>query len=213
MGELELEISIKDIFKYKTIESLFDNILGKRINKRLKIRREEGILEGEVKLLAIQEWFFNNKYVRQEHWNQSFLIKVSELDIDKLSEAVGKLVIWHDALRMRYEIIKENGSIRYMQYYTGKEEVKLKLLNIEIIKDKDDEEKQKIISEELTKWQSNFDLKEGPIYSIGYINGYKDGSARIYFAVHHLVIDGVSWRILTEDLKRLYQGKELGLKG
>merc|ERR1712113_658943 len=125
--ELELEISIKDIFKYKTIESLFDNILGKRINKRLKIRREEGILEGEVKLLAIQEWFFNNKYVRQEHWNQSFLIKVSELDIDKLSEAVGKLVIWHDALRMRYEIIKENGSIRYMQYYTGKEHRKRRI--------------------------------------------------------------------------------------
>ncbi|WP_228450449.1 condensation domain-containing protein, partial [Chryseobacterium rhizosphaerae] len=45
---------------------------------------------------------------------------------------------------------------------------------------------------------------------IGYISGYADGSARIYFALHHLIIDAVSWRIITEDLKNIYQSLEKG---
>lgn len=66
----------------------------------------------------------------------------------------------------------------------------------------------------LTQWQSGFDLSEGPIYSLGYLYGYKDGSARVHFALHHLIVDAVSWRILTEDLRALYEGSDLNaLKG
>ncbi|NCZ90723.1 MAG: hypothetical protein EBY93_07330 [Actinobacteria bacterium] len=57
----------------------------------------------------------------------------------------------------------------------------------------------------LTRWQSDFNLLKGPIYSVGYLYGYSDGSSRIYFALHHLIVDTVSWRILIEDLKTLYE--------
>ena len=65
----------------------------------------------------------------------------------------------------------------------------------------------------LTRWQEGFNIITGPIYSIGYITGYQDGSARLYFALHHLIVDAVSWRILIEDLRKLYAGERLGLKG
>ncbi|WP_128572404.1 condensation domain-containing protein [Chryseobacterium sp. P1-3] len=63
----------------------------------------------------------------------------------------------------------------------------------------------KIYQKILTEWQSGFDIEQGPLYQIGYINGYEDGSARLYFAFHHLMIDAVSWRIITEDIKNIYQ--------
>jgi non-ribosomal peptide synthase protein (TIGR01720 family) len=71
------------------------------------------------------------------------------------------------------------------------------------------EEIQKI----LTEWQSGFDLEKGNLFQVGYLHGYADGSSRIYFALHHLIVDGVSWRILTEDIKALYDGKTLPAKG
>ena len=51
-------------------------------------------------------------------------------------------------------------------------------------------------------------LVDGPIYSRGYIYGYADNSSRIYFALHQLIVDTVSWRILVEHLRELYNGKE-----
>ena len=50
-------------------------------------------------------------------------------------------------------------------------------------------------------------IEEGAVYNVGYVYGYKDGSARIHFAIHHLVVDSVSWRIIGEDLKSIYEEK------
>src|SRR3990167_4261269 len=47
---------------------------------------------------------------------------------------------------------------------------------------------------------------------MGYIDGYEDGSARIYCALHHLIIDAVSWRILIEDIKEAYEGQAIDHK-
>ena len=65
----------------------------------------------------------------------------------------------------------------------------------------------------LTSWQSDFDLEGGPLFQFGYLKGYEDGSSRIYIAMHHMLVDGVSWRILAEDIKRLYLGESLPSKG
>ncbi|MEB5074394.1 condensation domain-containing protein, partial [Pseudomonas aeruginosa] len=37
-----------------------------------------------------------------------------------------------------------------------------------------------------------------------------DGSQRLLLVVHHLVVDGVSWRILLEDLQQAYQALATG---
>ncbi|MCX8481322.1 MAG: condensation domain-containing protein, partial [Sediminibacterium sp.] len=57
----------------------------------------------------------------------------------------------------------------------------------------------------LTSWQDNFKLfAEKPLYSIGYIEGFDDGSCRIFFALHHLISDAVTMRIIVHDLNLLY---------
>ncbi|MFC9250816.1 amino acid adenylation domain-containing protein [Amycolatopsis thailandensis] len=51
-----------------------------------------------------------------------------------------------------------------------------------------------------------FDLERGPLLA-----AVLDGR-RLTLAAHHLVVDGVSWRILLEDLETAYRGGELGPK-
>ncbi|MBG7702860.1 hypothetical protein HCJ76_33590 [Streptomyces sp. MC1] len=48
-----------------------------------------------------------------------------------------------------------------------------------------------------------FDLREGPLFAASLIPGEPD---RIVLTAHHLVVDGLSWQILVDDLDRAYHG-------
>ncbi|MED7818413.1 MULTISPECIES: condensation domain-containing protein, partial [unclassified Francisella] len=201
-----IDCSVRDIFDYRTISKLA-KYLSSREEIESKIIQEQGILEGELGLLPIQEWFLDRvnsgEFKAYNHWNQSFLVKVPELDVSRLNVIVEKLVSHHDILRTNY--VKQDAG--YTQVYRSSIDIpELRLLDVSRLSDK-------AISKRLTKWQNNFDIHNGPLWSIGYLHGFKDGSARIYFALHHLIIDAVSWRILIEDFKSLYNNEELSAKG
>ncbi|WP_268225865.1 condensation domain-containing protein, partial [Sinomicrobium oceani] len=197
------DCQVKDIFSYSTIEKLLAHLSSNRTEQH--IQSEQGLLEGALDLLPIQEWFIqrtdNGALAAPNHWNQSFLVKVPELDTKKLSTILEKLVAHHDMLRVHY--IKED----WQQVYRSSIEIpELKTLDIS-------KHSPAAIQQTLTDWQSGFDLGQGPLFQMGYLYGYSDGSARLYFALHHMIVDTVSWRILTQDIQSLYQGKELPAKG
>ena len=173
---------------------------------RGEIQSEQGILTGSFALLPIQQWFTdrvdNGELLNPHHWNQSFLIQVPELDENKLRDILQELVDYHDVLRIRY--IKKGE--RWEQVYQG-------AISLAALKTIDVREYTEVkVQEILTDWQSGFDLQAGPLFQVGYLYGYNDGSARIYVAMHHMIVDGVSWRILLEDIKTLYEGKGLPQK-
>ncbi|MBY7735091.1 non-ribosomal peptide synthetase, partial [Francisella philomiragia] len=201
-----IDCSVRDIFDYRTVSKLAKYLISKE-EIESKVIQEQGVLEGEIGLLPIQEWFFDRvtigEFKAYNHWNQSFLVKVPELDVSKISVIVEKLLSYHDILRANY--VKQDDS--YIQVYRSSIDIpELRLLDVSKLS-------AKAISKELTNWQSDFDIEHGPLWSIGYLHGFKDGSARIYFALHHLIVDAVSWRILIEDFKSLYNNEELSAKG
>jgi len=198
---------VKDIFECKTITKLADLLAKRKVE--LTIQSEQGILTGELGLLPIQEWFVDRvvscEIVKPNHWNQSFLIKVPDLDLEKLTSALESLVNYHDILRVQYE--KPNNSKNWKQFYNAQVDLpQLKILDVSSYSDIE-------IYEILTNWQSVFDLERGQLFQLGYLYGYNDGSARIFFALHHMIVDAVSWRILAEDMKALYEGTFLPKKG
>ncbi len=210
---LNLRLSVKDIFTYKTIERICDNVLNKSSQQKdVKLKTEQGTLSGDMLLLPIQKWFFQSNLKAPHYWNQSFLIKTPMLNLDKLKVSIEKLFLHHDALRLRY---RKASSDDYVQYYNeGIVAEKLKILNLKLLEFKEgttefDNNLQRIFS----SWQDSFNFEYGPTYSVGYIYGYNDNSARIFFAFHHLIVDAVSWRILTEDLYDLYHNQNLQNKG
>ena len=221
---LGLKISVKDIFEFKTISKLYDNVFSKELDNFAKAytKNEQGILNGELDLLPIQKWFFESNFEQPNHWNQSFVIKTLKLDINKLQASIAELIEHHDNFRLRYKKSQQNTKKRdgvngsnYIQYYDSNSKFQdLKILDIRSLNLKEQSsEFNSILQSILTKWQSNFNLEYGPLYSVGYIYGYKDGTARIFFALHHLIADTISWRILVEDLQILYNGGKLDAKG
>ena len=78
------------------------------------ILTEQGILSGEVPLLPIQEWFFENDLAEPHHWNQSFLARTPELDTKLLKMSIKVLIKHHDAFRLRYKGINNNKNKGYV---------------------------------------------------------------------------------------------------
>jgi len=200
MRDKGFDCKIIDIFKYPTIEKLSAHL--KTEPRSVFIEAEQGLLEGTFDLLPIQKWFFEQTFSQYNHWNQSFLVKVPELSVEKLQDVLIHLVNQHDMLRVNYHM--QDNSMR-QQYWQQIPIPNIKTLDVSNLTKKN-------ITEILTIWQSEFNIEDRPLWQMGYLHGYRDGSARIFFALHHLIVDTVSWRILIEDIKKLYAGKSLGHK-
>ncbi len=187
-----LPCTIKAIFDCRTIEKL--SVYLEQQREEINIDAEQGLLTGEFTLLPIQEWFFDQKFEHASHWNHAFMVKVPQLQLKKIESILPALTEHHDMLRVSFSASTQ----RYNK--------ETSLPSVFTCTEKEATE------ERLTEWQSHFSLEDGRLWQIGYIDGYADGSARLFFAFHHLIIDSVSWRVIIEDFKTLYEGKPLGAK-
>ncbi|KFF74865.1 hypothetical protein HX13_12835 [Chryseobacterium sp. P1-3] len=115
--QLDVKISVKEVFTFRTAAALSLLIEEKKQNEQTQIETEQGILLGEVSLLPVQEWFFSQKeqgYLADfNHWNQAFLVNVPELNKELLEESIQYLIERHDAFRLKFE--KSNNG--YIQMY------------------------------------------------------------------------------------------------
>ncbi|MGM9451459.1 condensation domain-containing protein, partial [Klebsiella sp. K47] len=59
--------------------------------------------------------------------------------------------------------------------------------------------------------QRSLDLQQGPLLR-GLLVTDGQGHQRLLLVIHHLLVDGVSWRVLLEDLQALYRGQPLPAK-
>lgn len=172
-------------------------------NSRNEIHQEQIDVQNQSGMLPIQEWFFAQKFKNVHHFNQSFLIKTPHLNVDILAASVAELVRQYDCFSLRY--LPKSG---VMQSHYVKQEtqgVTIQQLDIRTIPySEGTKEFNDKIYEILTGWQTNFNIVDGPMYSTGYISGYKDGSTRVYFAMHHLIVDVVSWHIIVHGLQKAY---------
>ncbi len=136
-------------------------------------------MTGPVSLTPIQCWYFESVPVAPERFDQSVTVELAEgVDELALRGALTAVMAHHDALRMRYEQV--DGCWR--QAGAGVEPV-------DVLSTVDG--------------PVGFDLSREPLFRAVL---FQDGSRRVLrLAAHHLVVDGVSWRILLEDLDTAYR--------
>lgn len=201
--ELGLKITVKDIFLNRTVRELHDNVISNGTQNSLlpPLRAEQSRIQGDASLLPVQEWFFSKALENRHYWNHCFTIQVPKLDTQRLGDALAKLHERHDMLRMRLRQCETS----FIQSFSDCEQPQLHSINIE-------ETGTKGLEKTLDDLQSTFNLENGPLYAVAQLTGYEDSSERIWFALHHLIVDTVSWSILISDLQTLYDGGSLGMK-
>jgi amino acid adenylation domain-containing protein/non-ribosomal peptide synthase protein (TIGR01720 family) len=157
------------------------------------------LVVGSVPLTPIQEWFFAQNLEEAAHYNQAFMLEVSEpLDRLLLESAIQQVSRHHDALRLRY--VREGES--WLQSFSSTDEPTP--LDWVDLGDLSEAEQRQSIENAAASIQGGLNLNNGPLWRVIYFDLGSARAGRLLVAVHHLAIDGISWRPLLEDLETAY---------
>lgn len=197
LKERGILINAKDILTYHTIEQI--SLQGAIQDKRTQ--RSKEIIYGKVDLSPIQFWFLKQKFANPNFYNQSMLLKLdNNLDSKKLEISFEKLVEHHDELRLNFSALDQK-----LYYNEAHLKTKFNLEEYEISNKKNGN-----ISDFCHSLKKGFDLERSLLFRAAIIRD-KGAGRFLFITAHHLLVDGISWRIILEDLYAIYKGKRLKL--
>ncbi|MBE9216801.1 amino acid adenylation domain-containing protein [Plectonema cf. radiosum LEGE 06105] len=196
LNQAGLQLTPKQLFDSPTVAGL-----AAVVGSLSKFEVEQAPVTGLVPLTPIQHWFFEQNLSELHHWNQSLLLEVpSGTDLALLEQAVQYLQQYHDALRLRF-IRQETG---WQQINAGLEEVtKVSILyqDLSALLPAAQKATMQTTASEL---QASLNLAEGLLMRVALFDLGKQGK-RLLLVIHHLAVDGISWRILLADFEQVYQ--------
>ncbi|MGC0154188.1 amino acid adenylation domain-containing protein [Chromobacterium vaccinii] len=170
-----------------------------RAQSRLLRRKAKALARREfsqpLPLTPIQDWFFQLPLAKRDHWNQALRLALEPAAAEQLEAALTALEQTHDALRLRFS---QDGGV-WRQLPAAEAGPRLRRERVV-----DEEQAGRLIADA----QRSLDIEHGPVWTALLLEGLGDWPQLVLIA-HHLVVDGVSWRILLEDLALALQGREL----
>ncbi|MDQ0175265.1 non-ribosomal peptide synthetase [Bacillus chungangensis] len=187
-----LNLSVKDLLRHQKISDVSKYVT----TSATKISQEQ--VSGKCPLTPIQSWFFKQQFSESHHFNQSVLLfKKDRFDHVQLHEAIHQVVIHHDALRMIYtvngeEIIQHNQSDC--------------IFGFEVCDLQKAEDVMEKMTQRVNELHSSMSLEHGPLFKA--ILFKTEQGDYLVIVIHHLVVDGVSWRVILEDLAAAYEQLE-----
>lgn len=197
-----LHITTRDLFQQQTVAGLA--ALAKPTTATGVAAESESIV-GPVLLSAIQHWFFEQNQPEVHRFNQSILWDMAHsIDATALQALLVALVNHHDALRLRFQ----PSAGRWRQFVTESVAVvdveQFDLTSIPA------PERPAYIETIANQIQAKLDITRGPIMRAVLFTADDEAGSRLLWVIHHLAVDGVSWRILRDDLAQGWQQLQAG---
>jgi len=191
--KLGYQINIEDLFNKPSMQDIFQSI------RAIHTHNDEVVI-GVIPLTPPQKRFFNQHLTDSHFYNQGVLLyKHDSFDVVLLKQVLKILIDTHDILRCVFEkdgkgdfvpIIHEKGNVtpNLTEIYVD---------NCDLL--------QQIILLKNQEVQKTFSLSSLLFAFILYKTAKGD---HLYIAIHHLLVDFVSWNILLEDLSYSYKKLE-----
>ncbi|ATL25675.1 Siderophore biosynthesis non-ribosomal peptide synthetase modules, Bacillibactin synthetase component F [Streptomyces formicae] len=203
-----LVISAKDVFEHKTAAALA-RVATETDGGSVE---EEGAGVGPVPLTPIVHWFAELGGPVDELHQWRVLQAPAGCDQERLVATVQALLDHHDALRLRLTVdpgapregtgagdgwqlevrapgaVPADPMVRRVECAGLEEDAYLKLM-----------------VEHAHAARERLSLQEGSLVQAVWFDRGADEPGRIFLSVHHIAVDGVSWRILLPDLEEVWQ--------
>ncbi|MFD1147728.1 amino acid adenylation domain-containing protein [Saccharothrix hoggarensis] len=200
-----LRFSSRDVFQRKTAEGL----------ATVAVAAEQAVAErpetrvGPVTPTPIMHWL-REWSAPSTRYNQSILVRVpADLGHDRLVTAVGALLDRHDALRMR--VLHTPGTAGLTAEIPPADAVTaadhVRRVDVSGIAD---DRWDAVVAEWTDRAERELDLAAGELLRAVWFDAGPERSGRLLLLVHHIVVDGVSWRILLGDLTAAWQALDRG---
>ncbi|MEC1262571.1 non-ribosomal peptide synthetase [Bacillus swezeyi] len=190
------QLAVKDIFSHPTIQELAPYV------RSSQQPISQASVEGEVMWSPVLKWFLSQDMKEAHHFNQSVMLhRTNPLDEDALRKTLKAITIHHDALRLICAKDERGDSRLYNRPANIGED---QLYNLRIINltgaPKDNEH---FIKQQVRELQKAMDLENGPLVQAGLFRSGEGDD--LFLSIHHLAVDGISWRIILEDLASAYE--------
>ncbi|MBI6976377.1 non-ribosomal peptide synthetase [Pseudomonas lactis] len=183
-----IHFSPRDLFQHQTVQSL-----AAVATRSERVIAEQGLLTGPSGLTPIQHWFFDTDIPARQHWNQALVLKPLQLlDAHRLEQALLAVLEHHDALRLSFTPHGAQWHAEHLGVPEGGVLLQAQVRDMQAC------------TALFTDTQRSLDLAQGPLLRALLVDG-PQGQQRLLIAIHHLVVDGVSWRVLLEDLQNVYR--------
>lgn len=202
LRDIGFELKGKDILACNSIGETAALIQENKINIVVSQEKEEGIIEKT----PIIEWFFNQNFKNKNLYNQYILLEYNgKLNKKDVKTAVDKLVEYHDGLRVNYD--KKNNKLYYNNKHLDN------TLATQYFDFSKHDEQNLNIQELICESNKKFNIENSILFNVDLID-LSDKRQALLFTAHHLIVDGISWRIIINDfltiIKQISDG--IGLK-
>jgi amino acid adenylation domain-containing protein/FkbM family methyltransferase/non-ribosomal peptide synthase protein (TIGR01720 family) len=219
-----VRLTPRDLFQYQTIAALAVAADAAAADASAT----QAAASGPVPLTPIQRWFFAQTHPERHHFNQSVMLAVrTPVDTQALGAAVVAVLARHDALRLRFAESPTDGWHAWLPAAVAAHQdvgtnadadagarihadanaaptiaaasssiTCVDLRNVATIA------QARVSLMVATDAQRSLDLSAGPLLRVLLIQ--TTAGPRVLLVAHHVVMDGVSWRVMLDDLARAY---------
>jgi amino acid adenylation domain-containing protein/non-ribosomal peptide synthase protein (TIGR01720 family) len=190
-----LKVTPKQLFEHKTLMAVA--AVAEPVQPVARAAVHTAPTLDSLPLTPIQRWFFGQDFEAPQHWNQSLLLEVADkLDQERFERALGLVLARHDAFQLRY---RREGS-RWVQRRVADSKAAL-VRTVELGSVDDWRGAVERIANGVHR---EIHLERGPLLIAIIITRAPEDGDLLLLVAHHLVVDGVSWRILLSELSEGY---------
>ncbi|CAN7764936.1 AMP-binding protein [Rhizobium leguminosarum] len=195
----EWRVRLLDIHEHPTARSLAAHLLTRPTEN--DVSHLPTPMSGKRILSPMQEWFFQLDLPAPDHFNQAVLLRSwQSVDPVALCKAVQLLCKRHELLHHTFDGPSVGGA---------REEAALTVFGMTMLP-VDLSDRESAIATVSAELHGSLRIGRGTLAKVHLFKSEDGAGDRILLAVHHLATDGVSWRILLEELGSAYSASLLG---
>ncbi|AKJ15917.1 hypothetical protein ABB07_39630 (plasmid) [Streptomyces incarnatus] len=203
---LGVDVSVADLLTAPTVRAL-DHLITHRPDRDVLAVTERRPGGTVLPLTAIQAWFFDQRFANPDHFHQARLFEMADDgDPETLCAALGWVIRRHDAFRTRFT--RDGDTWRAVL----DEEPAGDLLSQHTVPDGEQPLEQRLDAL-LRALHRQIDIAGGRLADFALVRDPGSSRTWVYLIAHHLIVDVVSWQILTDDIewahRALREGRDL----
>jgi len=201
LGQHGLRYTPQQFFQYQTIAALAG------VAENISDTADQGLISGELPILPIQQWFFDRQLNDPHHWNQGVIFNLEQRIVKADLQAVmDAILLQHDALRLNYQ---QTNNGWHQSFNDAINTLKLETIDISQLSELEQTREIEVIAERVQSSlqlshdaRNKHDISQCTLARTVLFDRGLDTPQSLLMVVHHLVVDGVSWRILADDINR-----------
>jgi|GEM_PF-1819742 len=190
-------LKVTDLLRYPTIEQLAPLLSLGELQRKHSVKTN-----GDIPLTPIQQWLVEKQPAALDHFNQSILLRLpAGSDPKRISRALAALELHHEVLRLRFGIDANGKPWQRLAPLSDTPTLAVHRLM--------GNNAAQAMLDEINRVQRSLSPENGPIWRAAFFHlaapEEKADGDRLFITIHHWAVDGVSWRVLLDDLASAYE--------